>query len=495
MRQVSLQQLTLRYSLLVLSIVILLTLVSFISIKSIIDRNYEEKQRASLQVKAFNISNTLSFYQNTVNKLAKETEVIDLVQFADEEHAQAWALKMQRLLPDSVSLALFNESGEIFGQKDELRVGDVCLADLQHHISNEPIISPPVHANNPAFAHFDLLSNISDGDENIGVLFASFELTVLQKLLDQLTEEGQHLQLFTGNHITLVETNHFSRKNINKDDILFFSKLPINNSDWFLVGNIERNQLADVMIFTAITNGVLFILISLVFIGFSGRLVKAFSSDFNIIHNLLTSLKDDEKKTPDTKTRLIETEKIVNNIKGVAGDIYDYQEQLLKYSQCDDLTGLLNRRGFYNEAPRSIDLAKRSVETTLVLLDIDFFKQMNDQMGHAAGDEVLKMLSDCITSTSRSVDITARIGGDEFVIILVKCPENNAINWYEKISNAFQQQQKALNLPENVKFCTLSAGYSEIQATDTEISDVMARADEALYSAKAMGRSNIKGQS
>ncbi len=494
MQQASLQQLTLRYSLVVLSIVIVLSIISFISIKSIIDHNYEKKQYESLQVKAFNISNTLNFYRNIVNKLAKETEVIDLVQFADEEHAQAWAIKMPRLLHDSVSLALFNESGEIFGQQDELRVGDICLADLQHHIANEPLITPPVHADNPAFAHFDLLSNISDGDENIGVLFASFELTVLQKLLDQLTEEGQHLQLFTDNHVSLMESNRFINKNTDKDNALFFSKLPIENSDWFLVGNIERRQQADVMIFTAFANAILFILISFVFFGFSSRLVKSFSSDFNIIHTLLTALKNDEKATDNTQTRLIETEKIVDDIKGIADDIYKYQEQLLKHSQCDDLTGLLNRRGFYNEAARAIDLAKRSVETTLVLLDIDFFKQMNDQMGHAMGDTVLKMLADCITSTSRSVDTTARIGGDEFVIILVKCAEPNAITWYEKISRAFLQQQKTLNLPENVKFCSLSAGYSGIKNTDTEISEIMARADEALYSAKSMGRSNIKGQ-
>jgi len=493
MQQLSIQQLTLRYSLIVLSIVITLTFVLFISIKSIIDQDYEKKQYASLQIKAESISNTLGFYRGIINKLARTAKVIDMIQFSGEEEAQSWSIEMQRLIPDSVGLALFNETGEIFGQQGEIHVGDMCMADLKLHIENRQHITPPVHAGNPAFPHFDLLSNVSDGDENIGVVFASFQLSVLQDLLDQLTEDGQHLQLFTGNDNAIIETNRFSGKQAEQNNVLFFVNIPVKGSNWHLIGNIEQNQQADVMVFTAFANGILFLLISLVFLGFSSRLVKSFSSDFKIIHHLLTSLRNDEKATVDTQTKLIETEKIVQDIKGVADDIYTYQEQLLKHSQCDELTGLLNRRGFYLEASRGIDLAKRGVETTLVLLDIDYFKQINDRMGHAVGDHVLEILAACINEASRSIDISARLGGDEFVIILVKCLDTHAVDWYKKLSDSFRQQQrKLMNLPDNARLCCLSGGYSVITPDDTDISQVIARADKALYAAKAAGRDNIQ---
>ncbi|VAW63574.1 hypothetical protein MNBD_GAMMA10-884 [hydrothermal vent metagenome] len=493
MQQLSIQQLTLRYSLIVLSIVIILTFVSFFSIKRIIDQDYEKKQYESLQVKALSISNTLRFYRGIIDKLARTAEVVDMIQFGGEDEAQAWAIKMQRLIPDSVGLALFNETGEIFGQKGELHVGDICMADLQLHIENRQQITPPVHADNPAFPHFDLLSNVSDGSENIGVVFASFQLSVLQELLDQLTEEGQHLQLFTGNDNALIETNRFSNKQGGPGNVLFFVNIAVKNADWHLIGNIEQNQQANVMVFSAFANGILFILISLVFLGFSGRLVKSFSSDFEIIHHLLTSLKNDEKASIDTQTKLIETEKIVQDIKDIADDIYTYQEQLIKHSRCDELTGLLNRRGFYLEARLGIDLAKRDVQTMLILLDIDYFKQMNDQMGHAAGDRVLEILAECINTTSRAIDISARLGGDEFVIILIKCPSSQAESWYQKLSDTFKQhQQTRMNLPDETKLCCLSAGYSAITPQDSDISHVIARADKALYAAKAAGRDNIQ---
>ncbi|HED35755.1 MAG TPA: sensor domain-containing diguanylate cyclase [Gammaproteobacteria bacterium] len=494
MPQLSIQQLTLRYSLIVLSIVISLTFVSFISIKSIIDQDYEKKQHESLQIKVKNISNTLRFYRGIIDKLARTAEVVDMIQFGGEDEAQVWAVRMQHLIPDSVGLALFNETGQIFGQKGELHVGDICMVDLKRHLEKKPQIIPPVHDDNPAFPHFDLLSNVSDGEEVIGVVFASFHLAVLQDLLDQLTEKGQHLQLFTGNHNAIIETNRFSDRQSEQDNVLFFVNLPVEGSDWHLIGNIERNQQANVMFFTAFANGVLFLLISLVFLGFSARLVKSFSSDFNIIHLLLTNLRNDEKTTVNTQTKLIETEEIIQGIKVVADDIYAYQEQLLEHSQRDELTGLLNRRGFYLEASRGLDLVQREIETTLVLLDIDYFKQMNDRVGHAAGDQILVILADCINRISRSIDISARLGGDEFVVILVKCPDTYATEWYKKLSDSFKQQQQTLmSLPDEAKLCCLSAGYSAIHSDDADIAQAIARADKALYAAKAAGRDNIQG--
>jgi len=493
MSQLSIQQLTLRYSLIVLSIVIGLTFISFISIKNIIDQDYKEKQYESLQIKAMNISNTLRFYRGIIDKLARTAEVVDMIQFEGEDEIQTWAVRMQHLIPDSVGLALFNETGQIFGQKGVLHVGDICMVDLKRHLEKKPQIIPPVHDDNPAFPHFDLLSNVSDGEEIIGVVFASFHMTVLQDLLDQLTEQGQHLQLFTGNDNAIIETNRFSDKQASQANVLFFINLSVEGSDWHLIGNIERNQQTNVMVFTAFANGVLFLLISLVFLGFSTRLVKSFSSDFNIIHLLLTNLRNDEKAIINTRTKLIETEKIVQGIKIVADDIYAYQEQLLEYSQRDELTGLLNRRGFYQEASHGLDLAKREIETTLVLLDIDYFKQMNDRVGHAAGDQILEILAAAINQTSRSIDISARLGGDEFVIILVKCPDTYAPEWYRKLSDSFKLQQRELmNLPDDVKLCCLSAGYSAIHSDDNDIAEVVARADKALYAAKAAGRDNIQ---
>jgi len=494
MLQLSIKQLTIRYAVIMLTLVVSLSIISFISIKNLLDDIQQKKQLESLQITAYNIGVRLEFYNRIVYKLAQENQPKDLIVSSDKKRAQEWARKIQALIPDSIGVALFNDQGNILGQQKTLRVGELCLADLHKFIKNIPLKKPPVHRRNTALAHFDIVHTVTSNNKNIGVLFASFRLSVLQTLLGELTEQGQYLQLYTGNNELIVETNHFT------DNVPFdkasqhIEQIPIDNSDWYLKAYIQENKLTDVVAYIAFTSAILIILLSVLLFVFSNRLIKTFSSDFKTIQKLLIGLKYNNMNMGDIHSKLIETDHIIVDIQRLAEDISASQQQLVKFSQCDDLTGLLNRRGFFHESIHCIDLAKRSIESTLILLDLDYFKQVNDNLGHATGDIILKILSSCIKSSTRTVDVSARIGGDEFSIILVKCNYEQAITWYQDISKDFiQQQQQKLNLSKEIKLCTLSAGYTTIDSEDKDITFAMSRADKALYNAKGAGRSNIQG--
>jgi len=494
MRQLSLKQLTLRYAAIMLSLVIALSLISFISIKKLYSENHQKTQLNGLKIKAYNISVRLNFYRKIIYRLAQENKTKELVVFGSNEEAQLWAKKTQLILPDSIGVALFNEDGEVLGQRETLRVGKLCYADLHKHLNSIPFIKPAIHREVLVFAHFDLFSTITSNDENIGVLFVSFKLSVLQALLSELTEQGQHLQIFTNNDELIVETNHFMNRSSPDKDVLHTEKIPINGSDWYLRASIEHNELTDILVYIAFTNAILFILLSFMLFVFSNRLIKIFSTDFKTIQRLLIDLKNNDINTEDIHSKLTETEDIIIDIQHIAEDISETQRQLVKFSQCDDLTGILNRRGFFQESNRCIDLAKRSIESTLIILDLDYFKQINDQLGHATGDQVLNILASCIKSFTRTVDVSARIGGDEFSVILVKCSYEQAITWYQDICEEFtRQQHQKLTYSEDIKYCSLSAGYATIEAGDKDISYALSRADKALYNAKEAGRSNIKG--
>lgn len=493
MRQLSLKQHTLRYVLIMLSLVISISLISFVSIKSLLDENQQQKQLEGLKIKAYNVSVRINFYRNIIATLAQGSKTKELVIFGEQEEAQKWAQRTQLLIPDSIGVALFNEDGSILGRKKVLKVGKLCYADLHNHIQDIPFKKPTVHRANPAFAHFDLFSNIIADDENIGVLFASIRLSVLQTLLDELTEQGEHLQLYTGDNELVVETNHYMDKNSVDQNTIHIPDIPVRDTDWYLKAHIEQNKLTDVLVYIALTNSILFILLSFILYIFSDRLVKTFSSDFKTIHNMLIGLKNHEMSATNIRSRLSETEDIVIDIQNIAEDISESQQQLVKFSLYDDLTGLLNRRGFNQESARCIDLANRDIESTIISLDLDYFKQINDNLGHATGDKMLEILADCIKSTSRTVDVAARLGGDEFCVILVKCSIQQAIRWYEKLSAEFMcQQSQQFELPDDIKPCSLSAGCTLIDEKDTQVSALLSRADEALYSAKASGRANIK---
>ncbi|MCW8911377.1 MAG: GGDEF domain-containing protein, partial [Gammaproteobacteria bacterium] len=151
-------------------------------------------------------------------------------------------------------------------------------------------------------------------------------------------------------------------------------------------------------------------------------------------------------------------------------------QQLETLAMTDDLTGALNRRKFYEILDHEIDRYKRyGTELSLLLIDIDYFKKVNDNFGHHAGDHILKNFSDLIQNLIRKSDYFARIGGEEFAIILPQSNLKQAVNMAEKIRNRIYEY----NFPEVGKL-TASIGISEIQKNE-EISNFTRRTDHALY--------------
>lgn len=155
-------------------------------------------------------------------------------------------------------------------------------------------------------------------------------------------------------------------------------------------------------------------------------------------------------------------------------------------ARTDVLTGLANRRAFDDElAVRMDEVRQRGGELCVVLLDIDHFKQLNDQWGHAVGDLALKRVAAVLSRTFRRGDAVARYGGEEFGIIL---PETGAVRAAEVAERARQAvAQHPLVFDGREIGLTVSAGFA--QADDCEHArSLVRRADEALYAAKAAGR-------
>jgi diguanylate cyclase (GGDEF)-like protein len=151
----------------------------------------------------------------------------------------------------------------------------------------------------------------------------------------------------------------------------------------------------------------------------------------------------------------------------------------------DPLTGLLNRRGFETQAQVALALAFRSGRPLSVLtLDIDFFKHINDQFGHDAGDLVLTSLAHLLRKRLRQADIVARFGGEEFVVLLPDTDGEDAL----RTGHSLLQTIEETPIPQ-VGHITASAGVSSLQAGDADgLTDMLRRADDALYQAKRTGR-------
>jgi|UniRef100_E6XKY7 diguanylate cyclase (GGDEF)-like protein len=174
---------------------------------------------------------------------------------------------------------------------------------------------------------------------------------------------------------------------------------------------------------------------------------------------------------------------------------YNLQLALEKSSQTDPLTGVANRRHFDNQLKSATTRSARSgVECSLILLDIDHFKRINDTFGHPTGDRVICALADLCVKQSRATDLVARLGGEEFAIILPDTNITDAENLAERIRKHVEDISVAGDAGEIVKW-TISLGISALplnksSANTTEIVMEMfiRQADSALYEAKNNGR-------
>lgn len=158
----------------------------------------------------------------------------------------------------------------------------------------------------------------------------------------------------------------------------------------------------------------------------------------------------------------------------------------------DPLTGILNRRYFNTLAGEEIDHADQNhLHCCVVMIDIDFFKEINDTMGHAAGDQVLQAFVQTLRRMLRSTDLLARIGGDEFVLLLPDTNLQTARTLTERLCKAIASEPLATADYGNVRI-TISMGIAERVGSEIpSLDELINQADQNLYRAKKMGRNCI----
>ena len=161
----------------------------------------------------------------------------------------------------------------------------------------------------------------------------------------------------------------------------------------------------------------------------------------------------------------------------------------LSMALTDSLTGLYNRRYLEVHLEKLLQKNHENRKSLGVLLvDIDHFKKVNDTYGHKVGDEVLKIFAERLKDKLRSFDLVARLGGEEFVVILPDVHEQRAHLIAERLRASIAEEPFACSTPEGKLSITTSIGGAFIDPSPQTTQDVLARADKCLYEAKASGR-------
>lgn len=175
--------------------------------------------------------------------------------------------------------------------------------------------------------------------------------------------------------------------------------------------------------------------------------------------------------------------KAIEELAGVNAKLYEL-------ATTDGMTGLFNRRHFLETTERELcHQQRKECQAVMVMLDIDHFKTVNDTLGHAAGDVVIKCVADLLKLSSRAYDHVGRMGGEEYAMMLIDCNVESATEIAQRLCKEVSEQNIE-HQHTNIKI-TISIGLSQVQLDDANIKQSLQRADKALYISKQGGRNRV----
>ncbi|MBO9533743.1 MAG: GGDEF domain-containing protein [Solirubrobacteraceae bacterium] len=183
----------------------------------------------------------------------------------------------------------------------------------------------------------------------------------------------------------------------------------------------------------------------------------------------------------------VATTVVVATVRALSENLHRLIRTLRTSSATDPLTGLLNRRSFDRRfAAAVIDAGRTGLPLSVMLLDLDHFKQVNDEHGHAVGDLALVRFAELLLSQSRASDLVARVGGEEFAVVLPGAGVDQALRRAEQFAHAWRVDRSVEGLA-----LTVSIGVAGLEVDADTTSTLLMRADAAVYRAKAEGRDRV----
>lgn len=444
-----------------------------------------QEQQTLLQLEAtqarVNVVRRLDYYHTMLDRAARDPDLIDLMRVGTVEEQQEWAASRQRLLPDLLGVALVNPRGEVLGDALSLRVGPRCQQDMRHADTLRDVW-PLLHREVKGSEHFDLVKEIHDaGGEILGGIFLSVRLSQLQRVIDDSIHPGHALIILDAAGNTIARQGKVTGK-------LKEVRLTIPAAGWTLIAQSPTQLLTlggKMQVLAGIvTLGAVLLLLAMSLL----RVRRAMLNDIVSTLDALTALARDEP-VPTIMPYYAEFEPVAADINMIARHLQEQRARLEHLSLTDPLTGLPNRRAFETGFPQALGLAQRQHPVALVMLDIDHFKGVNDRYGHGVGDQVLLALAQSLKVLTRRADLAARLAGDEFAVLLPDIDTAGLDAWYARLSDHFRSELNAFGLDLNTG---LSAGQTWLSdAPGDTLNDALARADRALYQAKARGRGQL----
>jgi|GEM_PF-4870540 len=472
--------------LIILSALLYLFLTSipvYLSYNELINAIHQQTENSSqrqLNQAALQIGNYIKRVQRQTSELANKQEIKDIAAVWDDIEIQNWAIKTRNLLPDTIGLAIVNPNGAIIGQPEKQRIGPQCLIDVKKQFAQTLNEHPPYHRFLHGLRHFDLYANILSDDSEKYLLLHSISLKTVEEILMEYFKQGIYLSISNTQQV-LLEIGTSTSNGMN-----FQAKIP--DTTWHLnMIQLSEQELSIIQFARQSIVKAAFV-IATIFTLITALLYNLLRHDTNKLQQLLSQIGEKpNNKIPNSSLYLNDFRVLKKGILKQNKHLICAQNQIEKLALEDNLTGLGNRHRFELDKSGHFNRAKRGISISIISLDLDNFKSINDNLGHAAGDQVLLQLGKTLSNHIRKSDSAYRFGGDEFVVVLYSIEMDELNRWFQNIVFTFQDKCPHLsNLPQYN--CGISGGASIIKQQDKSISESLERSDNALYQSKKQGK-------
>ena len=444
-------------------------------------RSLEERHHAEAHDTARNaamaIHNQVSFHQGILQLLAANPDVVNLLEFGDAPDIMQWSATITRLLPGSLGAALTSAEGIVFGDARSQRVGERCESDLRAYHAGHAHRYPLLHTDVAGLEHFDLLARVtSPNGEKSGTLFVSFQLRILQDLLDRMTHEADVFHLLDDQGEIRLSSGSGPATNSSQ-----VYRVDVPATSWALELRRDTPAQGDFVTDLVIAAGAILLTVAIVMIALVRATHGRFLVDMGRAHRAFVNVLEDRYEPNREAAGIKEVGILLNDIEQVAQKLQNQRNELRQQSLSDALTGVFNRRYFDLMLDHHHEQSRRQQPAMLLIVDLNDFKGINDQHGHAAGDAILRFAAGYLRSRVRASDIVARLGGDEFAIILNQMEPAQLTAWLDELIKDYDRNRVRhgeLELPT----CPFSIGVAEIDAhIYPQAADAFHAADGAMY--------------
>lgn len=447
----------------------------------------QEQAAETAQRLANDVRSLLSKQQTAVERLAKRAEVAKVLRQGNFRDQKRQAEEFRQLLPQSRAAWLL-PTNIVAERKLPPLLDEACRDFVRRGATGKADARIEIHAAHTPAEHYDVLQPVLDENKiPLGFLLLSFSSAPLQSLVERQLSTSTYMELHQPpiGEIGEVTLKYGNRVEAEPDSAINVVLDPLPWSLKYWPADVHPAILAEGRQYYFII--MLIAALSLIVMSYSlyRSSVKSIQHDLKSLANMIRDVRSGTVRK-DYPMQLDEFASALLYLKDSGRKLIEEKQMLREMGFLDHLSQLSNRRHFELRLKETFEARKKNGPSSLLILDIDRFKLVNDQYGHAVGDELIVKYAKALRRCVRQTDVLARLGGDEFCIIYTFTSLQKARVLSERLR---KQLPREVHLNDGIVYpLRWSGGLSTMFKTDEKPDDVLARADQALLRAKESGR-------